>query len=132
MAKDPWHYPRTALADQYLKTLASDSARAWCSLPSGGWGKRNFSVRTCCRRRKGRVYHHLRVPVGVQRGPQIGIARCHPKGRGGRGCYSRHMAPVGLARIKRCQSPRGYIGAQASWDRGRQRPATACWISGSG
>ncbi|CDQ10972.1 conserved protein of unknown function [Acidithiobacillus ferrivorans] len=42
MAKDPWHYPRTALADQYLKTLGIGLSKSLVLFAQRRMGKTEF------------------------------------------------------------------------------------------
>ena len=120
MAKDPWHYPRTALADQYLKTLAIGLSKSLVLFAQRRMGKTEFLRKDLLPAAEKAGYITIYVSLWESReDPKSVLLDAIRKAAEGEGIISGVWRRLGRPRSKMGVGVNaGTVGAQASWEQG--------------
>ncbi|MHB8236188.1 MAG: ATP-binding protein [Acidithiobacillus ferrivorans] len=120
MVKDPWHYPRTALADQYLKTLGIGLSKSLVLFAQRRMGKTEFLRKDLLPAAEMAGYITIYVSLWESReDPKSVLLDAIRKAAEGEGIISgvwrrlsRPESKIGVG------TNAGTVGAQASWEQG--------------
>jgi hypothetical protein len=120
MARDPWHYPRTNLADQYLKTLDIGLVKSLVIFAQRRMGKTEFLRKDLIPAAEQAGYIPIYVsPWESREDPEAVLLDAIQKAAEGAGMISgirrrfgRPGAKIGVG------AQAGTVGAQASWAQG--------------
>ncbi|OAP88364.1 hypothetical protein A4H96_11695, partial [Acidithiobacillus ferrooxidans] len=119
MAKDPWHYPRTALADQYLKTLAIGLSKSLVLFAQRRMGKTEFLRKDLLPAAEKAGYITIYVSLWESReDPKSVLLDAIRKAAEGEGIISGVWRRLGWPGSKGVRAHAGTIGALASWEQG--------------
>ncbi|WP_425648238.1 hypothetical protein HF292_010020 [Acidithiobacillus ferruginosus] len=120
MAKDPWHYPRTALADQYLKTLAIGLSKSLVLFAQRRMGKTEFLRKDLLPAAEKAGYITIYVSLWESReDPQSVLLDAIRKAAEGGGIISGVWRRLGRPGSKiGVGANASTVGAQASWEQG--------------
>ncbi|UEP60206.1 hypothetical protein [Acidithiobacillus ferriphilus] len=120
MAKDPWHYPRTALADQYLKTLAIGLSKSLVLFAQRRMGKTEFLRKDLLPAAEKAGYITIYVSLWESReDPKSVLLDAIRKAAEGEGIISGVWRRLGRPRSKMgVGANAGTVGTQASWRQG--------------
>ncbi|MBU2764842.1 hypothetical protein HAP94_01200 [Acidithiobacillus ferrivorans] len=120
MVKDPWHYPRTALADQYLKTLAIGLSKSLVLFAQRRMGKTEFLRKDLLPAAEKAGYITIYVSLWESReDPQSVLLDAIRKAAEGEGIISGVWRRLGRPGSKiGVGANASTVGAQASWEQG--------------
>ena len=123
MAKDPWHYPRTALADQYLKTLAIGLSKSLVLFAQRRMGKTEFLRKDLLPAAEKAGYITIYVSLWESReDPQSVLLDAIRKAAEGEGIISGVWRRLGRPGSKiGVGANASTVGVQASWEQGTAR-----------
>ena len=118
MAKDPWHYPRTALADQYLKTLAIGLSKSLVLFAQRRMGKTEFLRKDLLPAAEKAGYITIYVSLWESReDPKSVLLDAIRKAAEREGIIPGIWRRLGRPRSKiGVGANAGIVGAQASWE----------------
>ncbi|OAP87385.1 hypothetical protein A4H96_14350, partial [Acidithiobacillus ferrooxidans] len=119
MAKDPWHYPQTALADQYLKTLAIGLSKSLVLFAQRRMGKTEFLRKDLLPAAEKAGYITIYVSLWESgEDPKSVLLDAIRKAAEGEGVIPGIWRRLGWPGSKGVRAHAGTIGAQASWEQG--------------
>ena len=119
MAKDPWHYPRTALADQYLKTLGIGLSKSLVLFAQRRTGKTEFLRKDLLPAAEMAGYTTIYVSLWESReDPKSVLLDAIRKAAEGEGIIPGIWRRLGQPGSKGVGANAGTVGAQASWEQG--------------
>jgi len=119
MVKDPWHYPRTALADQYLKTLGIGLSKSLVLFAHRRMGKTEFLRKDLLPAAEKAGYITIYVSLWESReDPQSVLLDAIRKAAEGEGIIPGILRRLGRPGSKGVGANAGTVGAQASRERG--------------
>jgi hypothetical protein len=120
MVKDPWHYPRTALADQYLKTLAIGLSKSLVLFAQRRMGKSEFLRKDLLPAAEKAGYITIYVSLWESReDPQSVLLDAIRKAAEGEGIISGVWRRLGRPGSKiGVGANASTVGVQASWEQG--------------
>ncbi|MCK9189482.1 hypothetical protein [Acidithiobacillus sp.] len=120
MVKDPWHYPRTALADQYLKTLAIGLSKSLVLFAQRRMGKSEFLRKDLLPAAEKAGYITIYVSLWESReDPQSVLLDAIRKAAEGEGIISGVRRWLGRPGSKiGVGANASTVGVQASWEQG--------------
>ena len=120
MAKDPWHYPRTALADQYLKTLGIGLSKSLVLFAQRRMGKTEFLRKDLLPAAEKAGYITIYVSLWESReDPKSVLLDVIRKAAEGEGIISSVWRRLGRPESKiGVGTNAGTVGAQVSWEPG--------------
>ena len=119
MAKDPWHYPRTALADQCLKSLGIGLSKSLVLFARRRMGKTEFLRKDLLPAAEKAGYITIYVSLWESgEDPKSVLLDDIRKAAEGEGVIPGIWRRLGWPGSKGVRAHAGTIGAQASWEQG--------------